>query len=164
MQNGLPATMAAPGNKVDAVIGWEPGMTHIMRAGHGKMIVEAQQFEEEAQITCPFLISTTKTFRDEHPDIVQKALNDKYIREHKDEAVRIFAEDATAHGRGHRQGHAVRHGPLRRLGIHRRRHEGPAGDSRLYNEDRQLKSPPRSTASSIRASARILNCRCMIFS
>lgn len=99
----MPAAMAAPGNKFDAVIGWEPGMTRIVRSGHGKIIIEANQLEKDAQITYPFLLSTTKKFRDEHPDTVQKVLNvyskaNKYIREHHDEAVKIFTEAAKTRG------------------------------------------------------------------
>ena len=67
------------------------------------MITEAKQFEEKAGITYPFLFSTTQQFLKEHPDMVQKVLNayakgNKYIREHKDEAVKIFAEAANKRG------------------------------------------------------------------
>jgi ABC-type nitrate/sulfonate/bicarbonate transport system substrate-binding protein len=78
-------------------------VTRIERSGHGKIIVGSRQFEQEAGITFPFLISTTKKFRDEHPDTVQKVLNvyskaNKYIREHHDEAVKIFTDAAKARG------------------------------------------------------------------
>jgi ABC-type nitrate/sulfonate/bicarbonate transport system substrate-binding protein len=99
----MPAAMSAPNNPFDAVIGWEPGMTRIVQAGHGKMITEAREFEKQAEVTYPFLISTTVTYHKEHPDIVQKVLNayakaDKFIREHHEEAVKIFTDDANKHG------------------------------------------------------------------
>jgi len=99
----MPAAMAAPGNKFDAVIGWEPGMTRIVRSGHGKMITEAKDFEQQAKITYPFVLSTTQAFYKAHPDVVQKVLNayakgDKYIRDHKDEAVKIFTDSVRARG------------------------------------------------------------------
>lgn len=99
----MPAAMAAPGNTFDAVIGWEPGMTRIVQSGHGKMIIEANEFEKQAKITYPFLLSTTETFNKEHPDIVQKVVNayakgQKFVRDHKDEAVKIFTDAAKKRG------------------------------------------------------------------
>lgn len=99
----MPAAMAAPTHNFDAVIGWEPGMTRIVRAGHGKMIVEAKVFEDQAKITYPFLLSTTQDYYKNNPEVVQKVVNayskaHKYIRENKDEAVNIFTDAAKARG------------------------------------------------------------------
>lgn len=99
----MPAAMAAPNNPFAAVIGWEPGMSRIEESGHGKIIIDAKTFEKEAGITFPFLLSTTRKFLKEHPDIVQKVVNayakgQQYIREHPDKAVKIFTDAANAHG------------------------------------------------------------------
>jgi len=99
----MPAAMAAPNNTFDAVIGWEPGMTRIAQTGHGKIVIEANQFEEMAGITYPFLISTTKQYLKTNPVVVQKIINayakaDKYIREHHDEAVKIYTEEVRRRG------------------------------------------------------------------
>lgn len=99
----MPAAMAAPNNPFAAVIGWDPFMTRIVKAGDGKVVIDAKQLEEKTGITFPFLLSTTREFRKQHPDIVQKmvdayAKGQQYIRSHHDEAVRIFT-DAT-HARG----------------------------------------------------------------
>jgi len=99
----MPAAMAAPNNNFDAVIGWEPGMQRIVQSGHGKIVIDAAQFEQMAHITYPFLLSTTQTYAKAHPDIVQKVVNaytraEKYIREHKDEAVKIYTDSVVARG------------------------------------------------------------------
>ncbi len=99
----MPAAMAAPSHGFDAVIGWEPGMTRIVKAGNGKMITEAKEFEDQAGISYPFFLSTTKSFHKEHPDIVQKVVNayakgQKYIREHPEEAAKMYADQANARG------------------------------------------------------------------
>jgi ABC-type nitrate/sulfonate/bicarbonate transport system substrate-binding protein len=99
----MPAAMAAPSNDFDAVIGWEPGMHAIVQSGHGKIIIEAKQFEDMAHITYPFLLSTTEQYRKQHADIVQKVVNayakaDKYIRGHHDDAVKVYT--AEVHRRG----------------------------------------------------------------
>jgi ABC-type nitrate/sulfonate/bicarbonate transport system substrate-binding protein len=99
----MPAAMAAPNNSFDAVIGWNPFMQRIVQGGHGKLIVPAKTFEDQAKITYPFLISTTKTYLKEHPDVVQKVINayakgHKYIRDHKEEAVKIYTADIQKRG------------------------------------------------------------------
>ncbi len=99
----MPAALAATSHNFDAVIGWEPGITRIIKAGNGKMVTEAKQFEDEANISYPFFLSTTQSFYKEHPDIVQKVVNayakaHKYIREHKDEASELYAAQANARG------------------------------------------------------------------
>jgi aliphatic sulfonates family ABC transporter substrate-binding protein len=99
----MPAAMAAPGNTFDAVIGWDPGMTRIVRGGHGKVVTEAKVFEDQAKITYPFLISTTQTYLKDHPDVVQKVMNayakgHQYIQQHPNEAVKIFTDVAKARG------------------------------------------------------------------
>jgi ABC-type nitrate/sulfonate/bicarbonate transport system substrate-binding protein len=98
----MPAAMAA-GGRFDAVIGWEPGMHRIVQSGHGQVNIDADAFEKAAQITYPFLISTTRQFHKDHPDVVQRLLNgyakaDKFIREHHDEAVKIYVDDINQHG------------------------------------------------------------------
>ena len=99
----MPAAMAAPNNTFDAVIGWNPFMQRIVQGGYGKLIIPAKTFEEQAKITYPFVISTTQTFLKEHPDIVQKVINayakgHKYIRDHKEEAVQIYAAQVKKQG------------------------------------------------------------------
>lgn len=99
----MPAAMASPSHGFDAVIGWEPGVTRIIRSGNGKMITEAKVFEDQAGISYPFFLSTTKSFHKEHPDIVQKVVNayakgHQYIREHPEEAAKIYVDKANARG------------------------------------------------------------------
>ena len=99
----MPAAMAAPGNTFDAVIGWNPFMARIVQGGYGKMIIPAKTFEQQAQITYPFLISTTQAYLKDHPDVVQKVINayskgHKYIRDHQDEAVKLYTEDVQKRG------------------------------------------------------------------
>jgi ABC-type nitrate/sulfonate/bicarbonate transport system substrate-binding protein len=99
----MPAAMAAPNNTFDAVIGWEPGMTRIAQAGHGKIVIEANQFEQMAGITYPFLVSTTREYLKANPVVVQKVINayakaDKYIREHNDDAVKIYTDEVKRRG------------------------------------------------------------------
>ena len=99
----MPAAMGAPNNPFAAVIGWEPNMSRIAEGGYGKIIIDAKTFEEEAGITFPFLLSTTVQFHKEHPDIVQKVVNvyakgQQFIRQHPDQAVKIFTEAANDHG------------------------------------------------------------------
>lgn len=99
----MPAAMAAPGNTFDAVIGWNPFMQRIVQGGHGKLIIPAKKFEEQAKITYPFLISTTQAYLKDHPDVVQKVINayakgHKYIRDHNDEAVKIYTDSVKKRG------------------------------------------------------------------
>lgn len=99
----MPAAMAAANNNFDAVIGWEPGMARIVQSGHGKVIIQAHDFEEMAHITYPFLLSTTQTYYKSHPDIVQKVLaayakGDKFAREHHDETAKIYAAEIKRRG------------------------------------------------------------------
>jgi NitT/TauT family transport system substrate-binding protein len=99
----MPAAMAAPNNTFDAVIGWNPFMQRIVQGGYGKLVIPAATFEKEAKITYPFVISTTKTFLKDHPDVVQKVINayakgHKFIRDHKDEAVKIYTDAVKKHG------------------------------------------------------------------
>ena len=99
----MPAAMAAPNNTFDAVIGWNPFMQRIVQGGYGKMIIPAPKFEEQAKITYPFVISTTQAYLKDHPDVVQKVINayakgHKFIRDHRDEAVKIYADAVKKHG------------------------------------------------------------------
>jgi aliphatic sulfonates family ABC transporter substrate-binding protein len=99
----MPAAMAVSNNPFAAVIGWDPFMTRIVDAGAGKVILNAKQLGEEAGVTFPFLLSTTKTFSKAHPEIVQKlvdayAKGQRYVRAHHDEAIKIFTDAANAHG------------------------------------------------------------------
>ena len=99
----MPAAMAAPGNDFDAVIGWEPGMQSIVKGGHGKVIIEAKQIEDMAQITYPFMLTTTRDYRDKNPAVVQKVLNayakaHKFARENKDETVNIYVAEVARRG------------------------------------------------------------------
>jgi aliphatic sulfonates family ABC transporter substrate-binding protein len=99
----MPAAMAAPGNAFDAVIGWNPFMQRIVQGGFGKMIIPAAEFEKQAKITYPFLISTPKAYLKDHPDIVQKVINayakgHKYIRDHKEEVVKIYTDSVKKRG------------------------------------------------------------------
>lgn len=99
----MPAAMAAPGNTFDAVIGWEPGMTRIVKSGHGKIVISSKKFDDMAHITYPFLLSTTQDYLKNHADVVQKVVNayakaDKFIREHHDAAVKLYTD--VVHKRG----------------------------------------------------------------
>jgi aliphatic sulfonates family ABC transporter substrate-binding protein len=99
----MPAAMAAPNNTFDAVIGWNPFMQRIVQGGFGKMVIPAKKFEEQAKITYPFVISTTQAYLKDHPDVVQKVINayakgHKFIRDHKDEAVKIYTDTVKKHG------------------------------------------------------------------
>lgn len=99
----MPGAMATSSNNLDAVIGWEPGMQRIVNAGHGKVVIPAKKFEEMANITYPFLLTTTQNYRQDHPDVVQKVVNayemaDKYIGMHKEETVKIYVDEVARRG------------------------------------------------------------------
>jgi len=99
----MPAAMSAAAGNLDAVIGWEPGMQRIVGSGHGKVVIPAQQFQEMAGITYPFLLTTTQQYRKDHPEIVQKVVNayqkaDKYIGGHKEETVKIYQDEIARRG------------------------------------------------------------------
>lgn len=98
----MPAAMEHSDN-FDAVIGWEPGMSRIVNAGKGKVVITEKQFADMAGITYPFLLSTTPQYLKAHPDIVQKVVNayakaDKYISSHHDEAVDIYQAEVKRRG------------------------------------------------------------------
>lgn len=99
----MPNAMANSANNFDAVIGWEPGMQRIVNGGHGKVVIPAKKFEEMANITYPFLLTTTQQYRKDHPDIVQKIVNayemaDKYIGGHKEETIKIYVDEVARRG------------------------------------------------------------------
>jgi NitT/TauT family transport system substrate-binding protein len=99
----MPAAMAAPGNTFDAVIGWEPGMARIVQSGHGKVIIQAHDFEEMAHITYPFLLSVNQNYFKDHQDVIQRVVNayakaDKFARENKDETVKIYVAEVKRRG------------------------------------------------------------------
>ena len=110
-------------DKFDAVIGWEPGMRRIVKAGKGKVVITAKQFADMAGITYPFLLTTTPTYLKAHPDIVQKVVNayakaDKYHhhpprRRGRDLPGRGQAPRRQSERRRHPQ-HAVRRRSLQR--------------------------------------------------
>ena len=136
----MPGAMATSSNNLDAVIGWEPGMRRIVNAGHGKVVIPAKKFEEMANITYPFLLTTTQSYRKDHPDVVQKVVNayemaDKFIGTHKEETVKIYVDEVARRGgkltRRRRARHAVRRRPLWRRGLQPRRHEGHPRHARI---------------------------------
>ncbi len=101
--NDMPAAMASSPDKFDAVLGWEPSMQRIVQGGHGKVVIGAKQFEDMANITYPFLLTTTRQYLKDHPDVVQKVLNayakaDAYIQAHKDEARDIYIAEIKKRG------------------------------------------------------------------
>ena len=98
----MPAAMISS-DTFDAVIGWEPSIQRIVQAGKGKVIITPRQFEEMAEVTYPFLLSTSQQFHKEHPDMVQKVVNGyakahKYIVAHKDEAVKAYVNEVKRRG------------------------------------------------------------------
>jgi sulfonate transport system substrate-binding protein len=99
----MPAAMETNSANLDAVIGWEPGMRRIVIAGKGKVIIPAKKFEEMADITYPFLLTTPQDYLKAHPDIVQKVLNayekaDRYIGKHKEETVKVYVDEVKRRG------------------------------------------------------------------
>ena len=99
----MPAAMAAPSNDFDAVIGWEPGMQRIVKGGYGKVIINAKDIEDMAQITYPFMLTTTRDYHAKNPAIVQRVLNayakaHKFAREHKEETVKIYVSAVQKRG------------------------------------------------------------------
>lgn len=99
----MPAAMAAPGNTFDAVFGWEPGVQRIVQSGHGKVVLDANEMERMAGITYPFLLSTTQQYLKDNPGIVQRVVNAyakgaKFIRDNKDEAVKIYTDEVRKRG------------------------------------------------------------------
>jgi aliphatic sulfonates family ABC transporter substrate-binding protein len=98
----MPTAMASASD-IDAVLGWEPSIERIVRAGHGKVMLTSKQLEDMAGITYPFLVTTSETYLKEHPDVVQKLINgyamaDKYIASHHDEAVKIYDQEIKRRG------------------------------------------------------------------
>ncbi|MGQ9364972.1 ABC transporter substrate-binding protein [Azospirillum sp. ST 5-10] len=92
----MPTAMATPG-AFDAVIGWDPMMQRIVQAGYGKEVISARRFEELADITYPLILITTRAYLEAKPAVVQGVVNayaaaHRYIREHRDEAVRIYTD------------------------------------------------------------------------
>lgn len=92
----MPTAMASAGS-FDAVIGWDPMMQRIVQAGNGKEVMSARDFEEQADITYPLILITTPDYLAAKPKVVQGVVNayakaHKFIRENKDEAVRIYAD------------------------------------------------------------------------
>lgn len=99
----MPAAMASPSNDFDAVIGWEPGMQRIVQGGHGKVIITPKEIEDMAQITYPFMLTTTRDYYAKNAAIVQKVLNayakaHKFARENKDETVKIYVAEVAKRG------------------------------------------------------------------
>jgi ABC-type nitrate/sulfonate/bicarbonate transport system substrate-binding protein len=99
----MPAAMQTETANLDAVLGWEPGMRRIVKAGKGKIVITAKQIQDMAGVTYPFLLTTTQQYRKDHPDIVQKVVNayekaDRYISGHRKEAVKIYLDDIKRHG------------------------------------------------------------------
>jgi aliphatic sulfonates family ABC transporter substrate-binding protein len=99
----MPAAMETNSTNLDAVLGWEPGMRRIVKAGKGKVVITAKQFEDMAGITYPFLLTTTQEYRKAHHDIVQKVVDaydkaDKYISSHHDEAVQVYVDEVKRRG------------------------------------------------------------------
>jgi ABC-type nitrate/sulfonate/bicarbonate transport system substrate-binding protein len=92
----MPAAMASSPPAFDAVLGWDPMMTRIVEAGKGKEVISAQQFQQMAGITYPLLLVAAKPYIDANHDTVQHFVNayakaQKYIREHPDDALRIYS-------------------------------------------------------------------------
>lgn len=90
----IPAAMVS-GGTFDVAIGWEPQMQRVVKEGAGKEVISAQQIQDMAGITYPFLLATTRDFYESNPDAVQGVLNayakgHKFIRENRDEAVDIY--------------------------------------------------------------------------
>lgn len=101
--NDMPAAMASSPDKFDAVLGWEPSMQRIVQGGHGKVVIGAKQFEEMANITYPFVLTTTQQYLKDNEETVQKVLNayaraDAYINAHKDEARDIYIAEIKKRG------------------------------------------------------------------
>ena len=76
-------------------------MRRIVKAGKGKVVISAKQFEDMAGITYPFLLTTTPTYLKAHPDVVQKVVNayakaDKYISDHHEERSRSIRPRSSA--------------------------------------------------------------------
>jgi NitT/TauT family transport system substrate-binding protein len=99
----MPAAMETNSGNLDAVLGWEPGMRRIVKAGKGKVAITAKQFEDMAGITYPFLLTTTQEYKKAHPDIVQKVVNayakaDKFISGHHEDAVKIYLAEVKHRG------------------------------------------------------------------
>ena len=98
----MPAAMASADN-IDAVLGWEPSIQRIVQAGKGKVMLTSGQLQTMAGITYPFLVTTTRAYATEHPDIVQKLMNgyakaDKYIAGHHDETLQIYLDEIKKRG------------------------------------------------------------------
>ncbi len=92
----MPAAMGTS-DTFDAVLGWEPGMQRIVQAGRGKEIISAKQIEEMAEITYPFILSTTQDYYKNNKKTVQGVVNayakaHKFIRENPEEAVKIYKD------------------------------------------------------------------------
>ena len=90
----MPAAMVT-GDAFDVVIGWEPHMQRIVQEGAGTEVISAQEIQDMAGITYPFLLATTETFLEENPEAVQGVLNayakaHQFIRENNEEAVDIY--------------------------------------------------------------------------
>lgn len=90
----MPAAMAS-GGAFDAVIGWEPGMQRIVQSGNGVEVMGAPDFEREAQITYPFVISARREYVEANPEIVQGVLNayaraHAFVRDNPEAAVDIY--------------------------------------------------------------------------
>ena len=75
----MPAAMAWAAS--DGVIGWEPMMQRILQGGHGVHDLGEHEFNQSAEVTFPFLLTTRQDYRDKNPKVVQGVVN-SYAKAH----------------------------------------------------------------------------------
>ena len=93
----MPTAMESSPPAFDAVLGWDPMMTRIVKSGRGKEVISAEQFQQMAGITYPLLLVASKSYIDGNHDTVQHFVNayakaQKYVREHPDDALQIYMQ------------------------------------------------------------------------
>lgn len=92
----MPTAMASKGT-FDAVFGWDPMMQRIVKAGFGKEVISAKQFQTMADITYPLLIVADRDYVAHNPGITQHLLNgyaraDRWIQSNPDGALQIYLD------------------------------------------------------------------------
>lgn len=70
---------ARQSGRFDAVMAWEPGAGQIVSNGWGVEAISSGKFEELAEITYPYVTTTTRDMVENHPDAVQK-FTDVWVR------------------------------------------------------------------------------------
>jgi ABC-type nitrate/sulfonate/bicarbonate transport system substrate-binding protein len=89
----MPLAMQA--HKFDAVFGWDPYMSPIVKMKNGTIVLPPKYFEQTLKITYPLVILTSDAVLKSKPQVVQRFMNalaesQRYVTAHPDESLKLL--------------------------------------------------------------------------